>query len=38
MIDGGFAMVDVPVDQNAEFMKHKSEEFFHAAKEGGILN
>ena len=38
MIDGGFAMVDVPVDQNAEFMKQKSEEFIQAAKEGGILN
>jgi tripartite-type tricarboxylate transporter receptor subunit TctC len=38
MIDGGFAMVDVPVDQNAEFMKQKSEEFIAAAKEGGILN
>jgi len=37
MIDGGFAMVDVPADKNAEFLKTKSEESIAAAKEGGIL-
>lgn len=37
MIDGGFAMLDVPMDKNAEFLKTKSEEFIAAAKEGGIL-
>jgi tripartite-type tricarboxylate transporter receptor subunit TctC len=38
MVEGGFALVDVPVEKNAEFMKQKSEEFIAAAKEGGILN
>jgi tripartite-type tricarboxylate transporter receptor subunit TctC len=37
MIDGGFAMIDVPADKNAAFMKEKSEEFLAAAKEGGIV-
>lgn len=37
MIDGGFAMVDVPADKNAAFLKAKSQEFIEAAKEGGIL-
>ncbi|MCC0006579.1 MAG: tripartite tricarboxylate transporter substrate binding protein [Hyphomicrobiaceae bacterium] len=37
MIDGGFAMVDVPADKNADFLKAKSQEFIEAAKEGGIL-
>lgn len=37
MIDGGFAMVDVPADKNGEFLKTKSEESIAAAKEGGIL-
>ena len=38
MLDDGFALVDVPVDKNAAFMKKKSEEFIAVAKEGGILN
>lgn len=37
MLDGGFAMADVPADKNAAFMKQKSEEFIAAAKEAGIL-
>ena len=37
MLDGGFAMLDVPADKNDEFLKTKSEEFIAAAKEGGIL-
>ena len=37
MLDGGFAMIDVAADKNAEFLKAKSEEFIAAAKEGGIL-
>jgi len=37
MLDGGFAMLDVPYEKNAEFMKARSEEFIEAAKEGGIL-
>ncbi len=38
MIDGGFAMLDIPADKNAEFMKSKAKEFITDAKEGGILN
>ncbi len=37
MLDGGFAMLDIPYEKNAEFMKARSEEFIEAAKEGGIL-
>jgi len=37
MSEGGFAMLDVPADKNAEFLKAKSAEFIAAAKEGGIL-
>lgn len=37
MIEGGFAMLDVPADKNAEFLKAKSAEFITAAEEGGIL-
>jgi tripartite-type tricarboxylate transporter receptor subunit TctC len=37
MADGGFAMVDIPLDKNAAFMKKNSEEFLAAAKEAGIL-
>ncbi len=37
MIEDGFALVDVPLEQNAAFMKKKSEEFIAAAKDGGIL-
>lgn len=38
MIDGGFAMVDVAKDKQAEWLKSKSAAFVAAAKEGGILN
>ncbi|MCL4766405.1 MAG: tripartite tricarboxylate transporter substrate binding protein [Hyphomicrobiaceae bacterium] len=38
MLDGGFAMLDIPYEKNAEFMKARSAEFIEAAKEGGILN
>jgi tripartite-type tricarboxylate transporter receptor subunit TctC len=38
MIDGGFAMVDVPLDKNAEFMKQRSQEYIEAAREGGVFN
>ena len=37
MLDGGFAMLDVPYEKNADFMKARSQEFIEAAKEGGIL-
>ncbi len=37
MIDGGFAMVDVPLSENAEFMQEKSQDYITAAKDGGIL-
>ena len=37
MLDGGFAMIDIPADKNAEFLKAKSAEFIAAAKDGGIL-
>lgn len=37
MLDGGFAMIDIPTDKNAEFLKAKSAEFIAAAKDGGIL-
>jgi tripartite-type tricarboxylate transporter receptor subunit TctC len=38
MIDGGFAVVDIPMSRNAAFMKEKTEEFLTAAREGGIVN
>jgi tripartite-type tricarboxylate transporter receptor subunit TctC len=38
MIDSGFAMVDVPVGKNAEFMKQRVQEYIEAAKEGGFFN
>ena len=38
MLDQGFAMVDVPIEKNAAFMKQKAQEFMAAAKEGGILD
>lgn len=37
MNDGGFALTDISEDQNAAFMKERSDEFIAAAKEGGIL-
>lgn len=38
MLDGGFAMLDVPYEKNTEFMETQSKAFIEAAKEGGILN
>ena len=37
MLEGGFAIVDVPMGDNAAFMAAKSKEFIAAAKEAGIL-
>ncbi len=38
MQDAGFALIDIPVEKNAAFMKKKTEEFIAAAKQGGILD
>jgi len=37
MLDGGYAMLDVPYEKNAEFMEKQSKAFIEAAKEAGIL-
>src|SRR5690606_21435831 len=37
MLDGGYAMLDVPYEKNAEFMATQSKAFIEAAKEAGIL-
>lgn len=37
MLDGGYAMLDVPYEKNAEFMEKQSKAFIEAAKDGGIL-
>lgn len=37
MLDGGYAMLDVPYEKNAEFMAIQSKAAIEAAKEAGIL-
>lgn len=37
MLDGGYAMLDVPYEKNAEFMATQSKAAIEAAKEAGIL-
>ncbi len=38
MSDGGFAIVDVPFEQNAEFMEEKAKEFVEEAQDAGIVS
>ena len=39
MIDGGFALVDVPYGEEMDaFMAERREEYIAAAKEAGVLN
>lgn len=38
MIDGGFALVDVPYEKMSEFMAERKEAYISAAKAAGILN
>lgn len=37
MLDGGFAMLDVPYSDMPEFMKARSDEYLEAAREAGLI-